>query len=238
MEKATDTNSAAHQAYLFIKERLISGAFPPGMRLTEDQLARDLGTSRTPVREAIRQLTTEGFLNQRPNFGTFASSWSIDQIREVFDLRAVIEAKVAALAAVRITDEALETLKRLQRELESAGPNQSFENLNRIGRINREIHGVIADASGNQRLVGILTKSIEMPITQKTFQRYTTAQLERSFRQHWELFDAFEARDPDWAYHVMSCHIFSAKHALLDKLEVLRLDEAGDEQAKTIGTAG
>ena len=219
MDREIESGSAAQQAYLHVKEQLISGVFPQGMRLTEEQLARDLGTSRTPIREAIRLLTSEGFLNFKPNYGTFVSSWSIDEIREIFDLRAVVEAEVASLAAVRIGQGEIAHLRKLQDEIEAKGTSQSFENINRIGRLNREIHGVIADASGNKRLVAILTKSIEMPITQKTFKRYSKSQLERSFRHHRELFDAFEARDAKWAYHVMSCHIYAAKHALLDKLE-------------------
>ena len=74
----------ADQAYTFIRDRLIAGEFEPGSRLTEWQIADLLGTSRTPVREAMRRLAGDGFLEFRRNVGTFVSRWSQSDIGDRF----------------------------------------------------------------------------------------------------------------------------------------------------------
>jgi DNA-binding transcriptional regulator YhcF (GntR family) len=93
----------ARQAYRYIRERVISGAYAPGSRLTEEQLARELGVSRTPVREAVRQLAADGALVLKPNYGIFVGAWSRDEIAQLFDLRVMLESEITALAATNIS---------------------------------------------------------------------------------------------------------------------------------------
>jgi DNA-binding FadR family transcriptional regulator len=75
---------------------------------------------------------------------------------------------------------------------------------------------LLAHASHNERLVAMLASAMEMPIVQQTFRRYRPQQLQRSFGHHRELIDALAAHDAPWARSVMSCHIHSAKHAMLE----------------------
>jgi DNA-binding GntR family transcriptional regulator len=215
MDQSVEPGTTAHQAYQYIKERVISGSFSAGMRLTEEQLAREIGASRTPIREAMRLLMSDGFLLFKPNVGTFVRSWTAEEIGEIFDLRIVLEAEITRLAGLRISDPDIERLRTIQRQLEAHGPSPSFEQLSSINKLNREFHRVIAEASQNKRLVAMLTNSIEVPIVQQTFRRYTPQQMQRSFQHHRELIDAFAARDSDWAHDVMSCHIRAARHVLL-----------------------
>jgi DNA-binding GntR family transcriptional regulator len=212
----TDAGSVARQAYDHIRERVISGAFAPGSRLTEEQLARDLGVSRTPVREAMRMLVADGALVLKPNYGTFVGAWNREEIAQLFDLRVMLESEITALAATSIGNGEIDQLVALQDELESRGCDLSFANLERIARHNREFHRIVATASAKPRLVAMLANAIEMPIVQQTFRRYSPAQMARSFAHHRELIDAFRAHDPAWARNVISCHIHAAKHARLD----------------------
>jgi DNA-binding GntR family transcriptional regulator len=215
MDQAAEAGTTAHQAYQYIKERVISGGFSAGMRLTEEQLAREIGASRTPIREAMRLLMSDGFLVFTPNVGTFVRSWTAREIGEIFDLRIVLEAEITRLAGLHITESEIARLRTIQDRLEAHGPSPSFEQLSGINKLNREFHRVIADASQNMRLVATLTNSIEVPIVQQTFRRYTPEQMQRSFQHHRELIYAFAARDGDWAHDVMSCHIRAARHVLL-----------------------
>lgn len=216
LNPAVDTGSVARQAYQYIRERVISGAYAPGSRLTEEQLARELGVSRTPVREAVRQLAADGALVLKPNYGIFVGAWSRDEIAQLFDLRVMLESEITALAATNIGADQIEQLVVLQDELESRGCDLSSGNIERIAAHNREFHRVVAAASAKPRFVAMLANAIEMPIVQQTFRRYSTAQMARSFAHHRELIDAFRARDAAWARNVISCHIHAAKHARLD----------------------
>lgn len=204
--------SVASRIYNAIKLQIIDGHYAPGSRITEQHIAAEFSTSRTPVREAMRQLVADGFAVFKPNSGTVVRSWTAPQIREIFDLRFLIESEVAALAAERISDEEIEALVRLQDAIEA---DPSEPDAARIGRLNREFHGAIAKASQHERLVSMLAKAIEMPVVQQTFRRYSPQQLARSFSHHRELIDAFRARDSAWARCVMGSHIHAAKHALL-----------------------
>jgi DNA-binding GntR family transcriptional regulator len=207
-------NSAA-QALAYIKKRLISGEFASGARLTEEGLARDLGLSRTPVREAIRRLVADGFLRFKPNSGTYVAEWNDDEIRQIFDLRTLLESQIAEAAAATISTEELRALEAVQREMDEAAADRSAAGLQRRSALNRRFHALIAQASGKTRLASALASAIEMPIVQQTFRRYSAAQARRSLAHHHELLDALRARDPQWARAVMTSHIRAAMNALL-----------------------
>ncbi len=217
MKSESGAKSTARETYGRIKERIIAGTFAAGSRLTEEQLASEFGTSRTPVREAMRMLVADGFLDFKPNNGTFVRDWSRAEMKELFDLRLFLESEIASLAAVRITADEIALLSTIQDELESQGVLLTDENLTRISVLNREFHRVIGLASRNMRLVGMLTNAIEMPIVQRTFRRYTVEQLQRSFHHHRELINACVAREGDWARSVMHCHICSARYAMVEE---------------------
>lgn len=207
--------TVAARIYNAIKEQIIEGRYPPGARITEQQVAAEFNSSRTPVREAMRLLVADGFALFKPNSGTVVREWTREQVREVFELRVLVESEVAAAAAQHITDEEVAQLLALQDGIESEGTSTRPDNISRIGRLNREFHRVLAQASRNERLVAMLASAIEMPIVQQTFRRYTPHQLQRSFAHHRELIEAFAARDAAWARAVMSSHIHAAKHTLL-----------------------
>ena len=198
-----------------VKAQIVDGRLPPGSRITEQQLAAEFNTSRTPVREALRQLVADGFALFKPNSGTVVRQWSAQQMREIFDLRVLVESEIASHAAQRIDADGIAELLRLQDQIEAQGASTSEANTARIGRLNREFHRQVALASQNERLVTMLASAIEMPIVQQTFNRYSPRQLARSFAHHRELIDAFVAQDGAWAKSVMSCHIHSAKQTLL-----------------------
>lgn len=207
--------NAADQAYAYVRERVVSGDFAAGTRLTEWQIAGALGTSRTPVREAMRRLVGDGILRFQPNHGTFVGTFTAKEIGELFDLRALLESEVAGAAARGISPEQVGQLQRLQDQIEENGVDLARENIDRIGALNREFHRIVARASDSPRMVNMLTNAIEAPVVQQTFRRYTAAQLQRSFHHHRELIDAFLARDTAWARDTMSCHVRAARFAML-----------------------
>lgn len=207
--------TVAARIYSAIKEQIIDGRHLPGARITEQRIAAEFNTSRTPVREAMRQLVADGFARFKPNSGTVVREWTSEQLVQLFEVRVFIESEIAGHAATRITAQELAELGRLQDAIEARGADISAENTARIAPLNRDFHRILAEASHNERLVAMLASAIEMPIVQQTFRRYTPRQLARSFGYHRELIDALTARDSAWAKAAMSCHIHSAKQVLL-----------------------
>lgn len=207
--------TVAARIYGAIKEQIIEGRYSPGARITEQNVAAQFNTSRTPVREAMRQLVADGFALFKPGSGTVVRHWSPEEVRQIFELRVLIESEIAGNAAARITDEEIAQLARIQDDIESGGVDIGATNTARIAPLNREFHRIIAQASHNERLVSMLASAIEVPIVQQTFRRYSPQRLTRSFGHHRELIDALIARDSAWAKSVMSSHIHSAKQTLL-----------------------
>jgi len=208
-------STAPHRIYAVIKERIINGTYHPGQRLTEQSFADEFEASRTPVREAIRLLASEGYVVFRPNSGTVVRSWSVAELLEIFRLRARLEADICGNAALHINAEQIDRLCVLQDAIELEGTDNSEANTTRVSRLNREFHDLIALASQQERMVSVLAKAIEVPVVHRTFRSYSPQQMQRSFSQHRELIDAFKAHDHDWAVAIMRCHIHAAKNAIL-----------------------
>lgn len=208
-------STAPHAIYAVVRERIIDGIYKPGQRLTEQSFADEFCSSRTPVREAMRMLVAEGYADFRPNSGTVVRTWTLEEILEIFSLRARLEGDLCGHAALHISAAEIEELEQLQQEIERNGPDSGEENATRVGRLNRRFHDIIAAASAQERTVSVLAKAIEVPIVHRTFRSYDAAQMQRSFYQHRELIDAFKAHDREWAVSVMRSHIHAAKNTIL-----------------------
>lgn len=201
--------------YGVARERIIDGTYAPGQRLTEQSFADEFATSRTPVREAMRMLAAEGYVDFKPNSGTIVRTWTLEQLLEIFRLRANLESEIAGYAARHITAAQIAELEVLQAQIELNGFDSGTENASRVGKLNRRFHDIIAAASRQERMVAVLSKAIEVPIVHRTFRSYDAKQMQRSFYQHRELIDAFLAHDEEWASSVMRSHIHAAKNTIL-----------------------
>ncbi|WP_269434393.1 GntR family transcriptional regulator [Vineibacter terrae] len=203
--------------YAMIRADIIAGRHPAGGHLREEQLAEAIGVSRTPVREALRRLAAEGLIKFVPNHGAFVNSWSADDLRKIFDLRALLESTAAGQAAPRMTPQAIDRLRELAAGMVELADHRAEGYLERISDLNRAFHDIIMKTADNERLSGSVVRTIEFPIVHRTFQRYRPADLRRSLNHHWELIDAFEARDAEWASAVMRAHVLAAKHVMLSR---------------------
>lgn len=205
---------AVDKAYRTVKDGIISGRYPGGARITEQEVAATAGVSRTPVREALRRLQSEGLVDFTPNFGAVVTVWTEADSDEVFELRAMLEAYGARRASRHASDQQLARL----RELAEAQYRESIERrsgyLDRISEINNQFHHALQEAAASPRLTRVLSSLIEAPLVMKTFHVYTPEDLTRSAQHHLELCRALELRDAEWASSVMSSHIHAARGAL------------------------
>ena len=218
-------STASAKAYDFIRSAVIAGRFPPGMRLKEEQLTSLCGTSRTPVREALRRLSIEGLVVATPHQGAQVVSMGEEELAEIYALRAMIESHAAARAASRLTPEAIDRLKALADEMEAAvaDEREAGDFSTRFSPANAEFHRIIMEAADSPRLATMGGLVIEPPLVFRTLARYSRSEVNRSMQHHRELIEAFETRDADWARSVMRSHIHAAAHA------VIRPGEAGSE---------
>ncbi len=190
-----------------VKERIIqaimSGELKPGERVVESALARQLGVSQAPVREAIRELVLLGFLETEPYKGTSVRSFTPDALYEVYTVRAALESLAARLAASRLADQDIETLRRVLNEMIQAGHQGEAE---RMIRLDNEFHATLMRASGN-KLLQQLWQTLEFGQWTIVTTRISIMNLEELAARHGELLRAIETRDPDKAARAMQRHI-------------------------------
>lgn len=206
--------TVADTVYAEIRHRIADGRYRPGSRLGEESIAEEVGYSRTPVREALRRLAKEGLIDLEPNRGAYVSSWSPEDLQELFSCRALLESYAARLAAARIQPHQLLRLRDLADHMTALSNDPSPTQLAEIAELNGAFHKLVGEASGNRLLVDLMSRLIEMPLVMRTFQRYGADHLKRSMTQHSDLVDALEAGDDDWAEAVMRSHVFSGRNVM------------------------
>ncbi|MBN2333531.1 MAG: GntR family transcriptional regulator [Deltaproteobacteria bacterium] len=133
----------------FIREAIIVGKLKPGEKISEAKLAEELCISRTPIREAIRMLESEGFVSIIPRRGTVVSEFTFEDLFECFQIKACLEAFSAFLAEPEMTERDINRLRRLNEEEKAAIANQDFV---KFMRIHEEFHLTFLNKSGNVKL--------------------------------------------------------------------------------------
>ena len=230
---------AADLAYSALRDAVIEGRRAPGERLGEIEVAAELGLSRTPVREALRRLGSEGLVDLLPNRGARVRSWTAEDLDETYELRAALEGLGARRAASRITGDDLDRLAALADEMVTVDPSLGHRppgDFADLADLNAEFHAVIVRAAGSGRLGETLKGVVQVPLVLRTYRRYTAEALARSHAHHHEIVDALRAGDGTWAESVMRSHVLAARAVLLrslreDLVTTATTSTAPDEEA-------
>ncbi len=206
---------ASDIAYNTIREMIVSGELMPGDPLGEEALAEICGVSRTPVRDAMRRLESELLIRRSESQRSFVADWSLDDISDAFELRAMLEGLAAQRAASRISAADIRKLEAYNQRIGEANASTPAD-VDAFLEENRKFHTLILDVAGSARLKTLLQTLIEQPIIWRTAHHYSPHELLRSYQEHDELIAAFKRGDPAWAEAIMSGHIRRAFHAYSD----------------------
>jgi DNA-binding GntR family transcriptional regulator len=205
--------SAADRAYHYIRRRIVDGALASGAFLVEQDLAQDIGVSRTPVRDALSRLESEGLVRAEGNRRATVRNFTESEVEECFELRAQFESYAAARAATRMTPEALAKLERFATDMEAVVASGGADVAFRFSELNNHFHAIILEQAGSPRLRELMKPLMQVQLVlMKRFQHTIEAHLQRSCWHHRELIAAFQARDPTWAEAQMRTHMLSAKN--------------------------
>lgn len=205
------TTTAADRVYGLIKQLILSGKYTPGTYIREATLGKDFGLSRTPIREALRRLISEGWAEAIPHQGARVVEWGEQDVEEVFELRMLLEPHVVRRAALRVGAEQLAELDSLAQRMEALAANPDDSAREQISELNLHFHNCLAITANSPRLRKLLDSIVQIPVARRSYQEYTGEELQRSMRHHRELIDALAAGDGNWASSVMSAHILSAR---------------------------
>lgn len=211
-------SQASDRVYAALRAGILDGRYGFGDRLGEIEVAADLGTSRTPVREALRRLGSEGLVEVLPNRGARVRTWTAQDLEETYELRAVLEGLGARRAAGQVTAEVVDELAALAAEMVTVDPSLGHRppgDFADLAALNARFHAVIVGAAGSDRLAATLAGLVQLPLVMRTYHRYTPAALARSHAHHHEIVDALRAGDGAWAESVMRSHVLAARAVLL-----------------------
>lgn len=214
-----------------VKERIITwivqGDLPPGSRLVETRLAQQLGTSQAPIREALRDLATLGFIETKPYKGSWVRKPSKRELIEAVEVRAELEALAARLAAVRRSDDCIIELEELLAAMAEAADHA---NPSEQAQKNALFHARIIEAAGNETLQRHW--SMLEPFG-RTYITASSAGIDLHYLgdRHQGILDAIKDRDPERAARLAKVHAEEVKEMLehFDHPE-LREDEEADHR--------
>jgi len=202
----------ADRAYEGIRRRILDGELKPGQHLGEEQLTGLIGTSRTPVREALRRLAGEGFVIVGANRRSYVAEFDPVEADTVFEIRARLESYAAALAATLIGPDGIARLEALSDEIEALGPRVSHDSLTRFMMLNTSFHRLIMEASGSRQLAIAVAPAIAIPLPLlKHYVWDAPVDIARSNLQHREIIEALKQRNGRWASDCMAAHINSTR---------------------------
>jgi DNA-binding GntR family transcriptional regulator len=204
------------KVYEYLKSSVLSGRFNPGKRLTEEHLASEIGVSRTPVREALHKLASEGLIKSLNTRGFIASADSKDEIEEMFDIRASLEGYALRLICETISEKALKQLDRL---IENAEHGLSRKKIEEVFRWNTEFHDTLHDLIANKprfhRMIADMRKYV-LRYRKDTLHYLDGAS--RTIDGHRKIMMALRLKEPDLCERIMREHIQEAKEDAMQSL--------------------
>ena len=220
---------AADRAYRKVRRDIVTAVIPGGQRLGENDLAERYGISRTPIREALRRLQSEGLVEVLPHRGARVVDWSEIDVAAIYDLRAMVEGYAARRAALRISEEEIDRLAGLCDRMEELTGRRSPgdpEMVDQLAELNADLHGSVATAAGEYHVSAVRNIVVVVPLVLRMIHVFNIEDLQRSNVHHRELLAALRARSPEWAESVMVSHVQAAKVRLLKARAELDLADA------------
>jgi DNA-binding GntR family transcriptional regulator len=202
--------------YNRLKNAILDGVYKPGESLIEMKLAKELGVSRTPIREAIRQLELEGLVTSIPNKGVIVEGVTPQDVEDIYTIRKMIEGLAARWAAEKISDEQLKELKDTLDLMEFFTQKGNVE---KLSELDSRFHDIIFRASNSRPLESVLTSFYHFIQRARLVSVKARGRAAYSLKEHRSIYEALEAHDPDAAEKAIINHVGSARANLLPYLE-------------------
>ncbi len=205
--KRMRNNSKSKKAFVYgnLKSRIINNLIKPGEPLNEGMLSKELKISKTPIREAFQQLEREGLVENIPVKGAFVSRISFQDIRELFEIREILECEAVKRAVMKVDPAKIKLLrdKFISSESENGGAAP------RHFRSGDQIHTFIFETLGNNRLMEIYKRLQDHVVRNRIyfFDQSHPGRSEESFKEHLEILDSMEAQDAVRAEQAVRNHL-------------------------------
>jgi DNA-binding GntR family transcriptional regulator len=220
--RLTERTSAV--AARLIRGAILDGRLEPNAPLREEELGRQLGISRTPVREALVILQGEGLVDMAANRGAFVRSYGVDDLEEMYNLRAVLEGYAARCAAEQITPEEIAALSDSCDRFHAL--SERDEVLPELVDENVTFHSIIIGASRSDRLAVMIEQVTALPLIYKSYMAYSIDNRHQVEADHRAVMEALRDGDGRQAGELMERHVLWARDLAIAHLRTMG-DAAG-----------
>lgn len=221
MSESDEPVVTAERVTQMLRDNILAGAYPDGSALRQERLASELGCSRIPIREALRQLEAEGLVVTIPRRGAMVAEMSADRIRESFELRAVIEPWLLSEAIPRLGEEDFATAEAVIQEMRGL-------EIDRWSEANWRFHAALYGPSGKETAMGVV-RSIHDTVDRylRVHLKLTSGQ-DKAHKEHTEILELCRARHVHRASVMLARHIQDVADKLVESVSLarsLRTDE-------------
>jgi DNA-binding GntR family transcriptional regulator len=207
-----------------LRKDIHTGQLRPGARLTETELASRLSVSRTPVREAIRRLESEGLVDHVPRFGAVVRQLDHSEIMELYEMRAVLEGTAARLAARAASAVELDELGAINADMA-----QATGNVMQLAQLNRQFHLLMLNAARNRFLLRAMQAADSAMMILGPSSMELPERARDAVAEHAAVLAALAARDDVQAEKMMRAHMEGAQRARLRMLRESRTSDSADD---------
>lgn len=205
------TGYLAQKAADKIREMIRKGALKKGDRLLEEPMCQAMGVSRTPLREALRILSSEGLIELIPNKGAYIAQPSIEDIEKMFFVMSILEGTCARLCAEKMDEKGLRRLDDLYQKLEE---HCHAEDREKYMAVNHSFHSLVQERAGNKVLSEVINGLRQKILLYRYRQIYQPGRLQESMQEHRDLQKALRERNPEAAEKFMQEHLTRQFNAL------------------------
>ena len=213
-------SSVREAAYSHLRDSILQGTLLPGSRISEPNLAEQLGISRTPVREALQRLSQEGLVELTPAKGARVRVLTAAEVREVYEVRAMLEGEAARLAAERASEGEIQALAAHLTLLDQL-PADDFAGQMKV---DFDFHAALVQAAHNQALARIYSDLRSGLALVRAFQQ-TLSQHPKTHYQHQQILRALQERNPQRSADAAKTHVMHFMEIVLSNIDAV-VDEA------------
>jgi len=200
-------SNLSKKIYEILKEQITNEELKPGERLLDDQLASMFGVSRTPVREALARLATEGLVEIVPRGGVYVKKLTREDIEDIYEIRKVLEALAARKAATLITDREIKKLDALFEKVRGSTEKDCKAFID----LDVKLHDTILKSCHNKKLTSIMDNLYTLIHVFRVRVGKSKQKAKKAFEEHEAIFEAIKMRDAQKAERAMMEHIEKSK---------------------------
>jgi DNA-binding GntR family transcriptional regulator len=209
MEIDSKPNSVREKAYYYVKDLILSNQLESGQKLNQERIAKQLDISRTPIREALHRLRSEGLVTISQTGGFRVYRLSLEELEELFDIRSMLEGYLIRTACKNIPEDELKRLAKYISESEKAIEDRNSDD---IYKWNTKFHDTFQQYSKDkQRTNNIIANMKEHMLKYRKHTLYYLDIAKRTIAGHKKILIALQTRDPDLCEYMMRKHIMDAK---------------------------